>query len=157
MNPETDKPVSSGHEITQWHARPFIIGVVSFFIFMGLVYIIVGALTVSWSHRDWPPSGPVTGPQTTSGWNKAPPQLQVNAPLDLQHLRELENQRLHAIKWTDDRHAFATLPIEQAMTLLAQADADHHLNQLLPAPVPATPEQLQKQKSGEASIPQVSP
>ena len=157
MNPETEQSRPLGHEVTHWHARPFILGIIYFLVFMGLVFLIVGGLTTSWSHHVWPPSGPVTGPQTTPGWNNTPPQLQINAPRDLQHLRQLEDQRLHSVKWTDDTHAFATIPIEQAMALVAQADAKHQLTQLLPAPQPATPEQLQNQKSGAALIPPQSP
>lgn len=155
MHPE--KPVSPGHEITNWRTRPFIIGIICFLIFMVIIYMSVGAFTASWSFHTWPPRGPVAGPQATQGWNNAAPQLQVNAPMDLQHLREQEDQRLHAVNWTDDNHNFATIPIEQAMALLAQADANHQLNQLLPAPIPATPEQLQKQKSGEAPLTLPSP
>jgi hypothetical protein len=136
----------AGHEITTWRARPFVIGVVSFFLFMALMFVILGALTRSWSHHAWPLRGPISGPQADARWNRTAPQLQANPDLDLQTLQKAEYERLHATRWTDQTHAYACIPIEQAMALVAQAAAEHR--QILSAPKPATPIDLQNPKAG---------
>ena len=148
MPPESSSP---RHEITPWRARPFLIGAISFFAFMDLVFVIVGGLTATWTHHTWPLHAPVRDPESDPNWNRVTPQLQVHAAVDLRRLRQTEYQNLHAVKWTDETHTFASIPIEQAMALLAQAQTAAQLNQLLPPPKPATPIELQDQKSKKTS------
>lgn len=145
------KPDSSSynHGVTAGQAKPFLIGIFGFFLFMGLILAIVAGLTMSWTHGTWPPSGPFRGPQSNPRWNNAAPQLQVDATLDLQHLRQEEYQRLHTVRWMDNAHTYASIPIDRAIDLLAQAQTNHQLQQLLPEAKPATPEELQNQKSRE--------
>ena len=150
-NPEPSRNHSPGHEITPWRARPFLIGALSFLLFMGIVFVVVDALTMSWSHHAWPPRGPVVGPEPDPAWNKTSPQLQIDAPRDLQSVREAEERHLQALRWTDASHTYAAIPIAEAMNLLADAQARHQPNTVLPAPKPATPVELQDQKSTEAA------
>jgi hypothetical protein len=147
MQTENSDP---GHEVTTWRARPFLLLLAGFVVLMGIIYFVVGGLTVSWTHHVWPPQGPVLPPETSAGWNDNPPQLQTHAALDLQHLRDLEFRHLHTTNWTDSSRSYAEIPIERAMELLTQAQAENRLNQVLPPVKPATPIDLQKQKSAEA-------
>ena len=144
------KSMEEGHEITTWKARPFVLLLAGFSVLIVLADFVLGGLTARWSHHDWPPAGPVVPPQATPGWNDGPPQLQTDAALDLQQLRALEFEHLHTTRWSDISHAYASIPIERAMQILAQAQAENRLNQVLPTPKPATPIDLQNQKSTEA-------
>lgn len=157
MKPQMPNTPAPGHEVTQWRSRPFIIGVFCFFLLMGVILFVVGGLTVSWTHQSWPPTGPVAGPQSDSRWNNKAPQLQINGDVDLAHLRQREYQRLHTVNWTDDSCTYASIPIDRAMSLMVQAEANHQLNQLLPEPKPATSIELQNQKSGTVAPAPKSP
>jgi hypothetical protein len=141
---------TSGHEITTWKARPFLILLAAFFVLMAIIYFAVGGLAISWTHHVWPPQGPVLPPEASAGWNDNPPQLQTRASVDLEHLRDLEFRNLHATTWTDSSRTYAKIPIERAMELMTQAQAENRLDQILPRVKPATPIELQSQKSTEA-------
>ncbi len=157
MKMETPRPNSPGHEITPWRAKPFVIGIVSFFIFMGLIFVILRWLTVSWTHHRWPKEILINAPQTDPRWNDHVPQLQVNAQMDLIHLRQVEYENLHTVRWTDPAHTYAAIPIQRAMIMLVQATANHRVNQLLPEPKPASPIDLQNQKSSAVAPMEKSP
>jgi hypothetical protein len=148
--PEPTENKSANREVTTWRARPFFIGIIAFYSFMAALLIVVGGLTVSWTHQTWPPRGPVEGPAARSGWNTTSPQLEIRPVQDLQAVRKSAYAKLHTIQWTDDSRSFAAIPIERAMTLLTEAQANHQLNTLLPEPKAATPLELQNQKSTEA-------
>jgi hypothetical protein len=140
---------SAKREISVWRARPFIIGVICFFAFMAILLTVVGGLTVSWTNHTWPPHSPVENPASTSGWNTTAPQLETKPIQDLQAVRKAEYDKLHATRWTDNTRTFAAIPIERAMTLLAEAQANNQLNKVLPESKPATPVELQNQKGTE--------
>ncbi len=150
MNTEEKRSVAAGHDLTRWKTRPPVIFVIGFFLFMAVMFIVLAVLTSSWTHGIWSPHGPLTGPPSGPGWNGSAPQLQTDPLADLQRLQTQEYQQLHSTKWTDDGHSYATIPIEKAMALIASADAEHRLDQLLPPPKSATPLDLQNQKSTEA-------
>jgi hypothetical protein len=142
VNPNVPDDSSPRYEVTIWRGRPFLIGAVCFFAFMGIVLAVVE---------------PFKSPAADAGWNTDGPQLQTDAAGDLQILRQNEYKHLHTTAWADDSHTYAIVPIEQAMALLANAEANHQTNQLLPPTRPMTPIDLQNQKSGEAAPPAKGP
>jgi hypothetical protein len=144
----------SHYEKSHLSGRPFIIGVVAFFILITGIFTTVWGLVEHWSGQTWPHRAPPAPPSATAGWDTRVPQIQIDPDIDLANLRQLEFRRLHAPYWTDASHTFATIPIEDAMNLLANAAAKGQLLAVLPAPQPATPVQLQDQKSREISPPQ---
>jgi len=148
MKPEQEP--APRHEVTPWKPRPFVLLSAGFYVFMAVMFLVLARLTISWTHGVWPPRAPVPPAQSAPGWNSSPPQLQTDAAGDLQRWQQYEYQLLHTTRWTDDTHRYATIPIEKAMDLVANAAAGHRLDQLLPAPQPATPIELQNQKSAEA-------
>jgi hypothetical protein len=150
MKTEERRGLAAGHDLTRWKLRPFVWLVAGFFIFMGVMFVVLAGLTKSWTHGTSTPASPPAGPQSNPDWNTSAPQLQTDALADLHHLQRQEYERLHATKWTDDTHAYATIPIEKAMDLIATAEAEHRLDQILPPPKPATPLELQNQKITEA-------
>jgi hypothetical protein len=135
-------------------ARPFIIGIVSFFVMLALIFVVVWNLAIIWTHGGHVFYAPPAPPAADSRWATESPQLQIDPNIDLQTLRQIEYQRLHTVRWTDGSHAYAAIPIENAMQLVSSAAAQNQLNTLLPAAKPATPIDLQDQKSREAA-PQV--
>jgi hypothetical protein len=150
--PEDQMP--SHYEKTHLKGRPFLIGAACFFVFAALLYVLIAVLLQHWSREPWPLRQPPAAPGLDSRWDDRAPQLQVDPAVDLATLRAAENQHLHALHWNDATHAYATIPIEDAMKLVAETAAKNQLNTLLPAPQPATPIQLQEQKSREALPPQ---
>ena len=137
-------------EITHWPLRPFVILVVGFFAFLAIMFLVLGGLTMRWTHGTWPPQQATPGAESTPGWNTTAPQLQPNPAADLARYQKREYEHLHTTRWTDDTHAYATIPVDRAMELIAEASAQHRLDQVLPPPKPATPLDLQNQKSTEA-------
>ena len=120
---------------------PFLIGAIGFFLFLGLVAAVCWLLTDRWSGRPTP-ARPEAPAQSDPRWTKEAPQLQVQPPAELAQLRESQDQALHRCQWTDASHAFAQIPIEQAMALLSQAAADGRLREVLPPPKPETPQEI---------------
>ncbi len=145
-----DREPAARHEVTPWKSRPFVLLSSGFYVFMTLMFLVMAGLTIYWTHGVWPSRAPVPAAQSGPGWNASPSQLQTDAAGDLQRWQQHEYQQLHTAKWTDDSHTYATIPIEKAMDLVANASAGHRLDQLLPAPQAATPLELQNQKSAEA-------
>jgi hypothetical protein len=139
-----------GHEITAWRGRPFLWSLAGFAGFMLLMFTVLGALTRSWTHSFSPNPRQPSPPQARAEWDRDVPQLQVNPRLDIQELRRREQETLHRVAWATNAPGVAVIPIDRAMALLVAADARHQLNSLLPPPQPATPLDLQVQKSGEA-------
>jgi len=132
------------HEVTNWKSRPFLIGF-GCFAFMLVLYTVMGGLTKNWSHGFWPQRQTPESPEAITGWNDEAPQLQTDASHDLAEVKKGEQAHLHAVKWSDASHSYATIPIERAMELYAHAEAYHQA--VLPPVVPATPIDLQNQKS----------
>jgi hypothetical protein len=162
MSATETNPTSTGEKLSHYEkpqvpGRPFIIGVISFFALMTLIFGVVWMLAGTWTHggRSFrePPSPPSADPR----WAMQPPQLQIDPEIELQKLRQIEYQRLHTVKWSDGTHAYACIPIEDAMQLLGNAAAQGQINSLLPPPQPATPLDLQNQKSREAVPPAPHP
>jgi len=148
MKPEPES--HSKREITHWPMRPFVILVAGFFAFLAIMFLVLGGLTARWTHGTWPPNQPASGAESTPGWNSSAPQLQPDPAADLSRYQKHEYEQLHTTRWTDDTHAYAAIPVDRAMELIAEASAQHRLDQLLPPPKPATPIDLQDQKSTEA-------
>jgi len=48
------------------------------------------------------------------------PRLQTNPRIDLKDLRAYEDSQLHSYKWVDRQKGIASIPIDQAMALIAQ-------------------------------------
>lgn len=137
-------------EVTHWPLRPFVMLVTGFFVFMALMFAVLGSLTKSWTHGVWPPNGPVPSAQASPGWNTAAPQVQPDPSADLALWQQHEYEQLNSTRWNDHQHAYATIPIDKAMDLVAASSAAGQLDKVLPAPKPATPIDLQNQKAGEA-------
>jgi len=140
-------------ERTHWRGKPALISVVAFFATLVLLLVICGALTGWWTGGKFPAQGPDRGATADPAWDKGPPQLQTHPDVDLAVVRKEEYQNLHTVRWTDAGHTYATIPIEDAMSMLAQAAAAGQTGQLLPAPKSATPVDLQVQKSGALAPP----
>ncbi len=155
MNANEHEPAPSHYEKTHLHGRPFIIGLIGFLILMLVVYVVVFGLLQGWSRQPWPRPHAPRAPQETERWNAQAPQVQIAPELDLARVRAAEDARLHARHWNDAGHAYATIPIDEAMGLLAGAAARGQVATVLPAPQPATPLELQDQKSHEANPPEV--
>jgi hypothetical protein len=145
----------SHYEKTQLGGRPFVVGIISFFVFMALVFGVVWMLLQHWSLEPWPQRQPPAPASADVRWNTQMPQVQIDPGLDLARVRRMEDQRLHALRWNDAAHTYATIPIEDAMKLMTDAAAKNELSTLLPAPLAATPLELQDQKSRETAPPQV--
>jgi hypothetical protein len=143
----------TGREVTHWRGKPALISAISFFAVMGLILLLCGGLTRWWTNGDLPKRTADLGATSDPAWNNTPPQLQTHAATDLADLRAAQYQRLHTLRWTDSSHAYATISIDDAMSLMTQAAANNQLDQLLPAPKPATPIDLQVQKAGAAVPP----
>lgn len=145
---------SSHYEKPQLQGRPFMIGVWVFFGTLTLILIVVWQLAHIWTHGGRAFRIAPAPPTADTRWATQPPQLQIDPAADLQKLRKIEYQRLHTARWLDDSHSYATIPIETAMQLLESATAPGQINTLLPPPQPATPLDLQNQKS-RAAAPQM--
>lgn len=133
------------HEITEWKSRPVLVGLGCFVVFMIVLYVVMGALAKDWSHGFWPQRRALAVPESIAGWNDVAPQLQTDAAHDLAEVKKTEQLHLHATKWSDAARGYATIPIDRAMDLYAQSSANHQT--VLPPVVPATPIDLQDQKS----------
>jgi cytoskeletal protein RodZ len=134
------------YEPTHLPARPFIMAWLIFFIVLVVAAIAVWFLIVGWS-RQADPYQSVISSQQNPHWDKSAPQLQTEAAVDLKTLQDQEYARLHTMGWTDPSHAFAKIPIEDAMHLVVAKAAQHQLNSILPPTLPLTPLDLQNQKS----------
>ena len=141
------------HESTQVPGRPFVVGAICFFIFMGAAYVGVGGLLKHWSRQPLSALALPAPPTADMRWNMQAPQVQIDPTIDLAKVRAMEDRRLHALRWTDGTQAYAAIPIDEAMKLLADAAAKNQINTVLPAPQPATPIDLQNQKSREVNPP----
>jgi hypothetical protein len=128
-------------------------GAAGLFVLLAVVFGVVWILVQKWTDEPWPQPAPPAPPSATARWNDLPPQLQIAPGTDLVHLRQVEHARLHAVRWTDDSHTYATIPIEETMKLMGEAAAKGQLATLLPPPQPATPLDLQNQKSGAVAAP----
>jgi hypothetical protein len=148
-HPTSTGETESHYEKPQLRAKAFVIGIGSFFSFVALLYLVVWHLAGTWTHGGQPFHAPPAPASADARWTTQAPQLQINPGTDLQKLRQIEYQRLHTVRWTDD--AYAAIPIEDAMRLMAIAAAKGQISTLLPAPQPATPLELQNQKSREAA------
>lgn len=147
----SNKEMPSHYEKPHLPGRPFVIGAIAFFILMLVLYAVVWGLLDHWMEHAWPYRESPSPPFAESRWNTQAPQVQADPGPDLARLRQVEYRRLHTQRWIDASHAYASIPIEDAMKLLAQAAAVGQLTTVLPAPQPATPLQLQDQKSREGS------
>jgi hypothetical protein len=155
MNEHEHETAPSHYEKTHLHGRPFLLGLAGFLILLLVAYVVVFGLLRAWSRQPWPRPHAPQPPQETQRWNGRAPQVQVSPERDLARERAAENERLHARHWNDAGHAYATIPIDDAMGLLAGAAARGQMATVLPAPQPATPVELQDQKSHEANPPEV--
>ena len=135
------------YEPTDLPGSPFLISWISFFIFLPICGVVVWFLIVLWS-RQIEPYQAVFPNQQNPHWNNAVPQLQTDPEIDLQTLQDRESARLHAAGWTDPGHAYAKIPIEDAMHLVVIKSGQNQLATLLPPAASLTPLDLQNQKSG---------
>jgi hypothetical protein len=150
MNSESSSPrpgKPSHYEIDRLSKKAIFGGALGLFVLLGAVLAIVWMLVRDWTREPWPQPGPPAPPAEAGRWNTAAPQLQVDPGMDLAQMRKIEKARLHAVGWTDASHTYATIPIEEAMRLMGEAAAEGRLGALLPPPQPATPLELQNQKS----------
>lgn len=152
---EPQKEMPSRYEKPSLEGKPFVIGAICFFVLMLAIFGVAWGLLRHWSNKPWPRHGPPASPLADTRWKLKAPQIQIDPAIDLKNLRQSEARRLHTLRWNDASHAYATIPIEAAMKLLSDAAAKNQLTTVLPAPQPATPVQLQDQKSREAATPQL--
>ena len=155
--PERIEHESALREITRWQGKTALISIIAFFVFMIVLLMVCGALTRSWTNGQFPAHRANPGPTADPVWNKAPPQLQTHAARDLADVHAEEYRHLHTTHWADATHSYATVPIDDALSLLSQAAASNQLSQVLAAAKPETPIDLQDQKSGELASPVQTP
>ena len=147
---ETEEKRDSNYEQTHLRGKPFIVGAIGFAVFFLAAFGVVRTLVQDWSFGTVPPHHASLPPSADPRWNTEAPQVQIDPALDLAKVRQTEERRLHTLRWNDAAHTSATIPIEEALKLMSDAATKGELGSLLPSPKPATPLELQVQKSGEA-------
>ncbi len=69
-------------------------------------------------------TGNVPDRRQPAAQNPPPPQLQTQAPKDLQHILSAQRARLAGYRWIDHDKKIAAIPIERAMAIIAQRGND---------------------------------
>jgi hypothetical protein len=64
--------------------------------------------------------GPPPSPLLSADQTPPPPRLQVHAPADMARMRAAEEQRLSTYSWADRPNGVVRIPIQRAMSLLAE-------------------------------------
>lgn len=113
---EVNHPSGRGHEMTD----ASISGLVKFGIGLFLLIVVVlFAMRFMFDHFSTtqqlgPPASPFAETQTLP----PAPRLQVQPALDLEELREGEDEKLNSYGWIDQKAGIARIPIDRAMDML---------------------------------------
>jgi cell division protein FtsN len=108
-----------GHEIRDINVRAvawFAFGLIVAAIF---IHFALAAVFVFFKQKHPSPEAPsrvVIQPQVIA----PQPRLQIDAPADLAHFRQWEEEKLNSYGWIDKKRGIARIPIERAMDLIAE-------------------------------------
>ena len=98
---------------------------------LGLLFLILGGVMLSGRvlHRFFSRYSPLHDRSVSplAEMDRLPPEprLQVNPPVDLIRLRDIENVQLNNYSWIDPAAGKVRIPITRAMTILAERGKQH--------------------------------
>lgn len=119
-DPHTPAP-ATGHEERDITFRPIIIAGVSFFVLTAIIFVLIWLLFSYYEVREAktsPAANPLAG--RLSRQEPPEPRLQPDPEKDLAILHSEENALLDRYAWVDRAHGIVRIPIDRAITLLAE-------------------------------------